>query len=328
MSRPLIVLLALAACGGDMPEPPRQGGAPMPAAPSTATPTEAASVAEPEPAPPAEAPGAPPAEPAPATAPVAAPTPATEPTSTEEPAPTTEPAPTAEPAPQAEPEVAAPAAEDDAASPSDEGSDAVVEAGPAAPAELPPPTYTIRDDSTLYVQVFKDPDTLAAALSHDHVVRAGKLSGVFTWDVDDASACVIEVDVPVSGLVVDPPKLRARVGLDGTLSDKQRGEVAKNMRAKSQLWGSKHPHIRFRSTRCESMSGGKVRVHGDLTIRGQTAREVVVLKIDADETSLVATGSFKARATDFGFAPFTAMAGTLKNRDEMTFTVKLLASAW
>jgi polyisoprenoid-binding protein YceI len=345
MSRPLIVLLALAACAGDAPEagPPAAVVAPSPATPDAPAPGAAAgptkadaapagATGPEEPAGPDEtAPGAvvgDPSDAAPTPEAPATEAPATEPPAPEAPAPEApEPDAATDPGPAHPAEPTADAAPADGAQPTD-GAQPAEEAAPAAPVDHPVRDYTIQEQSTLYVQVFKDPDTLAAALSHDHVVRAGAVSGHFTWDLDDPTACAVEVDVPVSRLIVDPPKLRARVGLEGTLSDKQRGDVAKNMRARSQLWAGQHDTITFRSTGCEDAGNGDIRVRGDLTIRGKAVRKSVVLALAADETSLQAKGTFKARATDFGFSPFTAMAGALKNRDQMTFTVRLVASAW
>jgi polyisoprenoid-binding protein YceI len=98
------------------------------------------------------------------------------------------------------------------------------------------------------------------------------------------------------------------------------------MRSKAQLWADKHGTITFRSTGCAEAGDGAVRVTGDLTVRGQAARKTVTLALDAGAADLTATGRFTANATDFGFSPYSAMAGALKNRDQMRFTVKLRGS--
>jgi hypothetical protein len=47
------------------------------------------------------------------------------------------------------------------------------------------------------------------------------------------------------------------------------------------------------------------------------------MTVNADEASFSATGGFKAKHTDFGMDPFTAMLGALKNENEMKFTASL-----
>ena len=64
--------------------------------------------------------------------------------------------------------------------------------------------------SELTVQVFKDTSSLAARLSHDHVIQASQMTGVITWS-DNASDCVVDVRVPILGLRVDPPQDRKSV---------------------------------------------------------------------------------------------------------------------
>jgi polyisoprenoid-binding protein YceI len=198
-------------------------------------------------------------------------------------------------------------------------------AEPTEPAAEPARTltYTLAPErSSLLVQVFKDPDTAAAAMSHDHVVAASGWSGTVTWNPDDLSQCAIDISVPVSELVVDSPRLRAAVGLEGELSASQRGDVKKNMLAKDQLHGDRYGRITYSASRCEA-SGERVLVTGELTIRGQSETVKTKLEVSATATRFSASGSFKARATDFGFEPFTAMLGALKNQDAMSFSVKL-----
>jgi polyisoprenoid-binding protein YceI len=179
--------------------------------------------------------------------------------------------------------------------------------------------------SELTVQVFKDTSSLAARLSHDHVIQASQMTGVITWS-DNASDCVVDVRVPILGLRVDPPHLRERLRLGSKLTDKDKRETDKNMRAKSQLWSDRFPVITVRSTSCAPKNGG-LRVTFDMCIRGRTVSRAADLTVTLEGDTLTAAGSFKARATDFGFKPFSALLGALKNQDEMLFSAKLVGSA-
>jgi len=180
--------------------------------------------------------------------------------------------------------------------------------------------------SSVYVQVFKDPDTIAANLSHDHVVVATGWKGAVHWDPANLAACVVKITVPVSGLVNDDDSMRKRVGYDTVLDAGDRAEVRANMVAKSQLDGSAFPDITFTSTGCAA-SGDKVKVTGDLSIHGVSKRISPSFTITADGAAFSASGGFTANASDFGFAPFTALLGALKNKDGMKFTVSVVGSA-
>jgi polyisoprenoid-binding protein YceI len=111
------------------------------------------------------------------------------------------------------------------------------------------------------------------------------------------------------------------VGYDTELSDSQRETVKKNLLAADQLDGSSHPTITYRSRSCSGTTGA-VTVTGDLTIRGKSQPVTTTLQVSLDG-GFSATGSFKANQSDFGFQPYTAMLGALKNKDQMKFTVRL-----
>ena len=117
----------------------------------------------------------------------------------------------------------------------------------------------------LYVQVFKDPDTLGAGLSHDHVMISKDFTGTAAFDLSDPSACNISITVPVATLDVDPDYMRQAVGYDTMLTASQREDVRTNMLAASQLNAAAHPNITFQSTSCTASS-----ISGNLTIRGQS----------------------------------------------------------
>jgi len=175
--------------------------------------------------------------------------------------------------------------------------------------------------SELYVQVFKDPDTLGAGLSHDHVIQAAGWNGSISWDSADPSSCAIVVSVPVNRLVVDEPSLRQRVGYDTTLSDSQREDVRGKMIGDGQLDGATYPLITFRSTSCNSDS-----ITGDLSIHGVAKSVTMAATIAADDANFSASGQLSIRASQFGFQPFSALMGQLKNRDDMLLHIKLVGT--
>ena len=197
-----------------------------------------------------------------------------------------------------------------------------------APVAPPPPVAYKLDASKglLYVQVSKDPDTLASSLSHDHGVRATGWTGTATWDPTNAAACKVDISVPVASLETDADDLRKKVGYDTVLDESQRAEVKEHFLAADQLNAAANPNITFKSTKCEG-SGSAVKVTGNLTIRGVAKSVTVPMNITADGKAFSAKGSFTVNHTDFGFQPFSALLGQLKNKNEMRFTIDVKGAA-
>jgi polyisoprenoid-binding protein YceI len=295
-----LLLLALA-CAPSTPDAAARAAAPLPPSPEVpAEVTPAAPAVEVTAVLPAEA-----ALAAPAPEPVATATPAPAPTPELTPA-----APIAD-APDDVPEVTPSA-------------DALAEAaGSEAPAAAPTVTYRLDPTrSLLYVRVFKDPDAVAAGLSHDHIIAATGWSGDVTWNVDDPGQCAVSITVPVAGLDPDADYLREMVGLEGTLDSNTRASVRKNMLSKAQLDADQFGEIRFTAASC-SAAGGAVNVTGDLQIHGVSRTVTVAMSADADGERFSAQGDLPIRATDYGFKPFTAMLGALKNLDRMTLGINV-----
>lgn len=203
---------------------------------------------------------------------------------------------------------------------------AAQEAPAAPPAPTPPPQalrYTLGAGTALHVRVYKDPDTVAAGLSHDHAIASTQHSGSATWTAGEPSACKLEITVPVAGLDPDPDALRAKVGLPGVIEASARAEIKEHMLDSGQLNAKAFPTISFQSTGC-SGSGEAITVAGKLTIRGKTKDVSVKMKVKADASGFSASGSLPIKATEFGFQPFSALLGALKNKDEMTLVVNLV----
>ena len=175
-------------------------------------------------------------------------------------------------------------------------------------------------DTLLYIKVYKDPDTLAAGISHDHAVRAATVSGSVTWDAANPAGCNIAITMPVSALTPDESWMRKAAGLEGELDDGMREDVKKNMLSVGQLNSGAHPNITFQSTSCTASS-----ITGDLTIRGKTQSVNMPATVIDHEGGVKITGSIGITASQFGFEPYSALFGQLKNRDNMDLKVKLVA---
>ncbi len=195
------------------------------------------------------------------------------------------------------------------------------------PVQAEPQRYVLDPDkSKLYVQVFKDESTLVAALAHDHVVLATGWQGKVVVDTKNLAACVVEVTVPVSGLRADLPEMRTLVGYKKMLSDSRQKTVGKHMRAKKQLDANNFPQITFRSQSC-SGTKKELLVNGELTIRGKSKAVTIPLQIYHGDNSIRAKGTFTAQHSDFGFSPYSAFFGTVKNRQEILFMINAVGTA-
>lgn len=201
--------------------------------------------------------------------------------------------------------------------------EAVEEEAPAAA----PVTYNLASSTgALTVLVKYDRNSLLARMGHDHVVTPTSFTGTVTWSNDDLSACNVNISFPVSALVVDPAGTRAAAGLSGETSDGDKKKITSNLLGKNQLNANSFSNITFQSTSC-SGSGTQATVAGNLSIRGASKAVSASMNISADGSSFTASGSFDAAHSDFGFDPFTALAGSLKNANPLHFKVNVTGSA-
>lgn len=188
-------------------------------------------------------------------------------------------------------------------------------------------SYTLNEaDSKLYVQVFKKRGGAASALAHDHVILATGWSGSVTWDAANVGACSVSISLPVTGLAPDTDTMRNLVGYSSRLSASNQAKVKGNIVSLTQLAAEHFPTITYTSTSCTG-SGSAITVTGNLTIRGASKAITVPMEIQADGSSFSAKGTFTATHEDFGFAPYSAMGGALRNETEMRFTVDVKGTA-
>ena len=189
-------------------------------------------------------------------------------------------------------------------------------------AEAAPTDYALlANKGILFINVYKDTETLGAALAHDHAIQAVGWSGKAKWDTENVAACDISVTVPVNNLQVDRLETRKLSGLEGEVSDSQRADITKNMLAEGQLNAEAHPNISFQSTEC-SGEGSKITLKGQFTLRGVTNTVSMPVFLSIDEGIRI-KGSFKIKATDYGFEPYSAMFGQIRNSNEMKITLDL-----
>lgn len=189
-------------------------------------------------------------------------------------------------------------------------------------------TYTLdASKSWVWVLVRYDRDRWTPITAHDHGVKASTFTGSVQWDPANPAACKIDISVPVTALVVDPPGMRERAGLDaeGAVDEDTKKTIVKNMCSSSNLECDKHQTLSFKSASCTG-SGTSYTVAGDLTIRGKAKRVSVPMTIEASDTSFKAKGSIKFNHADFGMTPFTYGPGLPKNEEGLKLTVDVVGA--
>jgi polyisoprenoid-binding protein YceI len=106
-------------------------------------------------------------------------------------------------------------------------------------------------------------------------------------------------------------------------------EVQRVMVSDRVLDVQRYPKIMFRSlsvTLVERTSTRiRVRLNGELTLHGVTRPLTVPADVQLTEDRLTADGQATLRQTDFGIQPVTAGAGTVKVRDQVDVSFKLVA---
>jgi polyisoprenoid-binding protein YceI len=185
--------------------------------------------------------------------------------------------------------------------------------------------YTIDPTrSELVVQLFKA--GVGAALAHDHVVRATQFTGTIHADPSAPTTAEITVEVQAASLKADEPAMRQRYGLTSSLGEQERQEIQAAMEAQDQLFITRHPTLRFRSTRVEQHTDGAYLVSGELTIRGVTQVMTVPAQVQQRDNILHSWGSFRFKQSSFGYAPYSAFLGAVRNQDEVLLHFDIVAT--
>jgi polyisoprenoid-binding protein YceI len=177
--------------------------------------------------------------------------------------------------------------------------------------------------SSLVVRLFRDGP--AARLGHDHVVEARTFSGTLTHDPGNPAASTIRLDVDVASLVADHPTTRRKLGLPGELSASERAEVDAAMKGESQLAAARFPSITFASGAIAKQADGRYAVTGTLTIRGVTNEVRFPAELRLDDGNLRGRAELRLSQSSFGYRPYRAFLGAIKNQDEVVLQVELVA---
>lgn len=179
--------------------------------------------------------------------------------------------------------------------------------------------------SSLVLQLFKD--GVAARLGHDHVVHASVFSGIVAYDPRNPEASSIQVAVDVRSLIADDPGTRRKFGLAGEPSASDRAEIDKAMKGDGQLAAARFPSMTFTSTAIATQPDGRFLVTGRLTIRGVTNELKFPAQMSVEGAQLRGRAQLKFKQSSFGYPPYSALLGVIKNKDEVILHIDLVAQA-
>lgn len=173
------------------------------------------------------------------------------------------------------------------------------------------------EKTELVVKVWKT--GAAASLAHDHVIRAGKVTGAVQLD-DEArpESLALELVVDVASLVPDEPEVKKRHLVGGpAVPEGDRAKVRENMLGSEQLDAAKFPTIRFVVTQVTRDAQGAWQCAGRLTLHGVTKELKFPITVSASGPRVVGEAKVRVRTSDFGVAPFSAALGLIRNKDEV-----------
>lgn len=173
------------------------------------------------------------------------------------------------------------------------------------------------------MQIFRD--GVAAKLGHDHVVQATIFSGRVTYDPSAPTLSSVAAEVRTAMLTVDDAETRRRFGLEGQPSTKDVAEIEKSMKAEGQLDVVKFPLITFSSTTITPQAQDRYLVTGQLTIRGVTRAVQFPANVIMEGNVFRATATFTFMQSAFGYKPYSALLGAIKNKDAVMLHIDLVA---
>jgi len=177
--------------------------------------------------------------------------------------------------------------------------------------------------SSLVVQIFRD--GVAAKLGHDHVVQATTFSGRVTYDPSAPTLSSVAVEIQTATLKVDEAGTRRQRGLEGQPSARDVAEIERTMKAEGQLDVARFPTITFTSTTVTPQTPDRYRVTGQLTIRGVTRAVEFPANAAMEGDVFRATATLTFVQSDFGYKPYRALLGAIKNKDAVTLHIDLVA---
>jgi polyisoprenoid-binding protein YceI len=139
---------------------------------------------------------------------------------------------------------------------------------------------------------------LFSAMGHEHLIEGPVAEGTV-----DEKAMTVRLRIESAALRVKDPGV----------PDSDRAETESTMLGARVLDSAKFPEIRFESVTVEPAGANHWKVHGNLTLHGQTQP----LKAEAELNAGHYRGSASLKQTDYGIQPVSVAGGAVKVKDEI-----------
>jgi polyisoprenoid-binding protein YceI len=179
--------------------------------------------------------------------------------------------------------------------------------------QAPPDSVVYRIDPSSRLVVKTGKAGLFSFAGHTHVIRARAVSGELVYQ-PGKPASRLRLRVPTDSLEVLTPPDTAEIR-----------KVTAAMRTEV-LHVDRYPEMTFAADSLDARSG-KMDLQLAVTMEGVTRKLPVTAQVTIGTDSIRATGSFKAKQTDFGIKPFKGgPGGTVKVADEVTLCFDLLGT--
>jgi polyisoprenoid-binding protein YceI len=180
-----------------------------------------------------------------------------------------------------------------------------------------------RDRSEFVVTLSKG--GIAAALAHNHAIRATEFTGEAVFDPANLGSAMLRVRAQTGSLVADEPDVRRRYGLSRSIGERDRRKIQETMLSASQMNAAKYPTMEFRSTSVEKRPEGQYLVTGNLSIHGVERPVAFAVTLEEEDGALRGRATITFRQSDYGIKPYSAMLGAVRNKDEAILNVEIFA---
>ncbi len=166
--------------------------------------------------------------------------------------------------------------------------------------------------------IFTQSVGLLSYLGHDLTLAVKDFSGKVQFDPKNPDKASLELTIRSDSLgVIEPP-----------LKPKDIREIHHEMNDKV-LKTDRFPEIHFKSAGVQAAQGegGKwdLRIEGDLNLCGVTRPVTIPVELKMEGGSLRAKGEFILKQKDFKIKPYSAIAGGIRVKNELTVFFNLLA---
>lgn len=177
--------------------------------------------------------------------------------------------------------------------------------------------------SAVHIYVFRGGKL--AAQGHSHVVTAQQLEGAVFLPRQGLAQARFDVVLPVAGLQVDPPAVRAALGggFAAEVEEDARADTRDNMLGPAYSTPSTFPRFALSSV---VVAGElpKLVIRTAITIRGVTREQWLPVDVRIEGKELAASGMLLIRQQDYGIEPFTALSGLLSVQDYLLVEFRLV----